>query len=495
MSPHPESHNVCVRHMHGVALTCLMLLIVVACGGGSDTPDAASAQQGGAGSLVAVTAQAVNVSAWTGIREDGAPEFARDSALAVATDPFGNVAIAGTTNNAFAPPTGTRVLNPFVAKYSAQGTLLWAHLIVRHGSPALGAAHGVATDSAGSIYVTGDTAGVLPGETQAGGRDIFVAKYDPGGNVLWARQFGSLRTDNAHAIAVDGNGNAFIVGHANGPLPLQPPNQGGDFFIAKFDTNGNRLWINQSGSAATNDQGLGVAVDAAGNAYMTGTVAGPFAGTATTGAGHDAYVAKYDTNGNRLWFSRVASRANDTARGVAVSDDGSAIYLTGYTNGDFDLPGYPSQTISCCTTPDAFVARLDLNGAIQWAHNLSSLVLEGSRYFDDRAFGIATDAAGSALFITGYTNGVMPGEASKGARDVFVARYEGDGSRTWVRQLGSGFPAEVVMNDEAFGIALDPNGDVFVAGEAVGTFGTPNPDIDRTDWFVLKMKPADGSLY
>ncbi len=445
----------------------------------------------------------VTAPVWAGVREDGAPRPSRDTAYAVATDGAGNVVIAGKSDGSLPGANDRSLPDPFVAKYSKGGQLLWLKSVldVRTALGTTDTAWGVATDGAGNIYVAGDTVDTLPGEDKAGGRDAFIAKFDGNGNRLWAHLLGSTADDTARGIAVDANGNAFIVGSSNGgQLPLQAPRQSVDFFIAKYDTNGVRQWVRQDGSAGW-DYAHGVAVDATGNAYMTGTVEGNFDASSNPGVGYDAFVAKYGGNGNRIWFSRLASKGPDEARAVAVSRDGGTVYLTGYTNGDFDLPGFPAQTIFCCGTPDAFIARLDGSGALQWAHNLSSLTLSGPRHFDDRAFGIATDATGSAAFIAGATNGVMPDEASKGAYDMFVARFEGHGARTWIRQFGADVPSNSSGTDNqwdhAFAIAMDPAGDLFVAGDSIGSWpgGSPGGDTDRTDWIVMKLKAADGSAY
>ncbi len=168
------------------------------------------------------------------------------------------------------------------------------------------------------------------------------------------------------------------------------------------------------------------------------------------------------------------------------------MYLTGSTNSDFDAPNYPPQNVACC---DVFIARLDGGGALQWVHNLSSEPQPLQANFIDIGTAVATDPCGGAAYIAGYTAGVMPGEASRGAQDIFVARYESDGTRAWVRQFGADIPAQAPRNDTGYGIAVDRRGDLVVVGDAIGTFGTPNPNIDRTDWFIMKLRPVDGSLY
>lgn len=473
------------------------------------TPPTVLADDGATFSVVVSNAQpAVAISddakltvfaGWSGIIEDGAPGLAWDAAHGVAVDMQGNFAISGSsdTGDFAADPAGLRS-NAFVARYGAAGVLQWAHRFPVPGNiGARDAALGVATDSAGNIYVAGHTQGTFAGQIHAGGiLDIAVLKYDPAGNLLWARQFGSDSEDFGRGIAVDAAGNVFVVGNSFGQLPLQPP-ASGELFIAKFDTDGNRLWIRQWGSGgegANRDAGRGIAVDAAGNAYMTGYIPRAYGGTTPGGSG-DGFVAKYDTNGSQLWFARIRGLGPDDANAIAVAADGNTIYITGRTNSDFDLPGYPAQEIFCCGTPDAFIARLDGSGTIQWIHNLSSVPQPLEANFLDIGTAVATDAGGSAAFIAGYTMGVMPGEASRGARDIFAARYEGDGALGWVRQFGADIPALGTRNDAGHGVALDRKGDVVVVGEAHGSFGTPNPNTDRTDWFVMKLRRGDGGLY
>lgn len=456
----------------------------------------------GAGSVTSGNAVLTTLAVWTGIREDGAPGLSLDTLLAVATDPGGNLLIAGTASEAFGfDPAGLRSRG-FVGKYSAAGTLLWAHKFPVPGNVGVpDLANAVGSDAAGNVYVAGRTQGSFAGETHAGGTtDIALLKYDPAGNLVWARLLGSLGEDVARGIAVDAAGNAVVVGESTGQLPLQPPVVG-ELFIAKYDTDGNRLWLHQWGSGgdgANRDSGRGVALDAAGNAYMTGYMPRAYAGTTSGGSG-DGFVAKYDANGNQVWFSRIRGLGPDEANAIAVTNDGGTIYVTGRTNSDFDLADFPLQSGLCCGQPDAFIARLDGTGAIQWIHNLTSLALDGGTRFLDIATSVATDSTGSIAFIAGYTDGVMPGTTAKGARDLFVARYEGDGTRGWLQQYGASPPSTASGSnnlwDQAFGIARNAAGDLFVVGDTVGTWGTANPNTDRTDWFVIKVKPVDGTLY
>ncbi|MES2756889.1 MAG: SBBP repeat-containing protein [Pseudomonadota bacterium] len=448
------------------------------------------------GATISIEATLSVFAGWGGVIEDGAPGLARDLALAVAADWRGNVVIGGTSDAGDFPgdPAGLRS-NAYVAKYGAGGTREWVHRFPVPGNFGVpDVAAGVATDSVGNVYAAGSVQGTFAGQIHAGGiRDVAVLKYDSAGNLLWARQVGSDNEDFGRAIAVDAAGNVFVVGNSQGQLPLQPPAVG-ELFIAKFDTNGNRLWIRQWGSlgeGANRDVGRGVALDAAGNAYMTGYIPRPYGGTTPGGTG-DGFAAKYDGAGNQLWFSRIRGLGPDDANAIAVAADGNTIYLTGSTNSDFELPDYPPQSGPCC---DVFIARLDGSGAIQWIHNLSSVPQPLQANFNDIGTAVATDPCGSAAFVTGHTAGVMPGQASLGAQDIFVARYEGGGALGWVRQFGAGIPAQATRNDAGHAVTVDRRGDLVVAGETIGTFGAPNPNTDRADWFLMKLRPADGSVY
>lgn len=218
---------------------------------------------------------------WTGIRQDGAPlptlasQTANDAAKATATDPQGNVIIGGYTTGNFGSPPTSAGAKPFIAKYSAVGTLTWARLVLdaANGNGVLESVNGVAVDAAGNIYVIGETLTTLAGEVAAGDTDVFIAKFDTNGNRLWAHQLGSAYRDFGTAIAVDASGNALVAGTSYGQLPLQPPQAGtSHYFIGKYDTNGNRVWLveddfNVAHSGPYNEA-HGVAVDANGNAYL-----------------------------------------------------------------------------------------------------------------------------------------------------------------------------------------------------------------------------------
>jgi hypothetical protein len=372
----------------------------------------------------------------------------------------------------------------------SSSALQWVHQIGTTTEDDVG---GIAVDANANSYVAGATAGTLPDspEPNAGGLDVFVAKYDAQGDRQWVHQLGSAGGEQAQGISVDANGNVYITGWTTSTLPgSAEPNAGGyDAFVAKYDTNGNRLWVHQLGSA-TDDFSYGVGVDANGNAYLAGYTPGTLPGSSEPNAGSaDIFVAKYDTNGSRLWVHQLGSANSDVAFGIAVDANGSA-YLTGYTNGT--LPGSPEPFAG---DADLFVAKYDANGNRQWVHELGSGAADGGK-------GIAVDANGNA-YVTGSTDGTLPGsiEPNAGGADVFVAKYDTDGNRQWVHQLGTG------ESEQGAAVATDVNGDLYVTGETPSLLpGNSDPKLSsctafppfsscREDMFVTKYDTSGNRLW
>ena len=150
---------------------------------------------------------------------------------------------------------------------------------------------GVGVDAGGNVYVGGSISVTIEG-IPIGNSDVFLAKYDSEGNQSWFRQFGSTDSDFGNAVAVDAAGNSWIAGSmdAQGGAP--------DVFVAKYDTAGTQLWIQLFGSQF-GDFAQGVVLDAGGNAYVTGTTHGDFGGPNAGGDnGGDVFVFKIDPNGN-----------------------------------------------------------------------------------------------------------------------------------------------------------------------------------------------------
>ena len=257
---------------------------------------------------------------WT--RQLGTSSF--DQGWSVVTDATGNAFITGETLGSLGGPHAGED-DAFVAKYDPDGTLMWTRQL---GTSASDRAFGITGGTSGNIYITGRTFGSLGGSS-AGSNDVFLASYDSDGNLRWTEQFGDSGTDRGWAIESDALENRFITGYPRGSLG--GPNAGGlDMFIAKYDSDGNALWTRQLGTSETVETGLDLAVDSAGNVILTGASPGSLA--QPNAGGNDVIVAKYDTDGNQLWVRQMGTTEDDGGFAVTADSTGG-IYVAGRTLG------------------------------------------------------------------------------------------------------------------------------------------------------------------
>ena len=265
---------------------------------------------------------------------------------------------------------------------------------------------GVSVDGSGSAYVTGFTYGGLDGNTNTGGYDMFLTKYDTDGAKLWTRQLGSSSNDVGNGVSVDGNGNAYVTGWTEGGLDGNT-NAGSpyaDMFLSKYDTDGAKLWTKQLGTNAT-DCGWGVSVDGSGNAYVTGVTHGGL--DSNTNAGNvDMFLTKYDPDGAKLWTKQLGTTSSDYGWGVSVDGSGNA-YVTGSTWGGLD--GNTNAGMQ-----DIFLTKYDTDGTKLWTEQLGS-----SR--KDVGTGVSVDSSGNA-YVTGYTYGGLDGNTNAGSDDMFLVK-------------------------------------------------------------------------
>lgn len=330
----------------------------------------------------------------------------------------------------------------------------------------------VAVTAAGDVYVAGVAEASHEGGPDSEFRDVFLAKYDRNGNQKWARRFGTGEEDGAAGVAVSGNGDVYVGGSTCGDFPgasVDPTAVGCDVFLAKYDRNGNQRWVRQFGTTGS-DWAYGMTASTSGDVYLTGLTDGLFPGRASAG-GFDAFVTKYDKNGNQKWVRQFGTADYDVAGAVAISRLGD-VYVVGRTGG-----ALPGQTDT--EGPDAFVARFDSKGTEKWARQFGSSGNDG-------ASSVAVSAAGAVL-IAGYTDGVLPGQASAGGNDVFVGRFDRDGGRLWLRQFGT---ASAESCNGTPRVAAT-RGSAYVATNTCGAF--PGYDLQGPqDAVIAKFAAADG---
>jgi hypothetical protein len=207
----------------------------------------------------------------------------------------------------------------------------------------------------------------LTGSGTNGSSDIFVAKYDSSGGLLWVRQAGGTNEDQGDAIAADAAGNAYVTGKIFGAADFGNTNvigRGADVFLAKYDTAGNLLWARVAGgnNAIYGDGGFGVTLDPSGNPCVAGYFSGiaNFGPTNVPTAGlDDIFVAKYDDAGNLLWVRQAGG--SDLDVGYAIAGDAAGnLYLTGFFVATAAFGSTNLMASSPSPYRDIFVAKLGL---------------------------------------------------------------------------------------------------------------------------------------
>jgi hypothetical protein len=191
-----------------------------------------------------------------------------DSANGVAIDPTNNILVLGSSGGTL-PNQINRYCRPaFVRKYSPSGALLWSHVIETPTLNSRVQTYAISVNGLGESVIAGMTNGQFPGQTSLGNEDAFVVKLDALGNTLWARQFGTGTYDGAYGAAFDGAGNVLVTGYTWGTLPGMVKAGMGDAFLRKYDPLGNEVWTRQFGSMVWYFRGINVAADAAGSVYV-----------------------------------------------------------------------------------------------------------------------------------------------------------------------------------------------------------------------------------
>jgi len=323
----------------------------------------------------------------------------------IAINSIGNCYITGDTTGNLEGQIKKGKTDAFIAKYDANGNKQWMKLLGVAESDTKGL--DIVVDGVGNCYIVGYTTGNLDGQIKAGNWDVFIAKYDANGNKQWTKLLGAFESATYGSdIAIDAAGNCCIIGSANGNLDGQIKIGSYDAFIAKYDANGNKKWVKLLGSKYSFTYGEGIALDSAGNYYITGAIEGNLDGEELTGF-RDAFIVKYDANGNKQWTKLLGVAENTTYGSDVIINSTGSCYITGWTTGNLEgqkLTGYI----------DGFIAKYDENGNKQGMEKLFGAP-ESSTYGSD----IAINSSGD-FCITGWTNGNLDGQKLNGIRDAFI---------------------------------------------------------------------------
>lgn len=420
----------------------------------------------------------------------------------VATDASGNVYLAGYTNSTtgiasggFQNAYGGGTYDAFLVKFDASGNRLWATYFGYNNNDH---AYAIATDNAGNVYLAGGTSsvsGIASGgfqNTYGGGNyDAFLVKFDASGNRLWATYYGGTGWEEAYGVATDTAGNVFLAGFTNSSGGIasggfQNSYGGGsyDSFLVKFDSAGNRIWATYYGGAGDEGyDGNSVCTDHSGNIYLTGwtssttgIASGGFQNT--PGGAKDAFLAKFNTSGNRVWATYYGGTGDEGGisnilfgKNVATDFSGN-VYLSGTSASTSGIASNGFQNSYGGGTYDCYLSKFDSTGNRLW-----------STYYggtgDERGWGVATDALGNA-YLTGRTNstsGIASGgfqNTNFGNYDAFLVTFSASGNRLGATYFGG------TNGEWAYSPAIDASGMIYLPGFTFSTSGMASGGFQNT---------------
>lgn len=451
-----------------------------------------------------------------------------DQSNSVAVDKSGNVYTTGffTGKSDFNPDTkdtfyltsngGTDI---YISKLDANGKFVWA---VNIGESSDDAGNSINLDASGYVCVTGFFQGKPdfdPGTsttalTSAGGKDIFVCKFDVSGNFVWAAQMGGKDDDAGNGIDLDASGNIYTTGYFNSKADFNPSPKDSlmlssagkmDIFVSRLDGKGNYTWAGQMGGAS-DDVGNGIALDSIGYIFTTGYFMSqadfdpdPKAtANLTSGGDADIFVSKLNIKGVYAWAFPAGESGTDAGTAIAVDALGNN-YTTGYFYGgpDFD-PGTGKGQVFKMTSNgdyDIFVWKLDASGSFSWAKNM------GGSYYD-MGLSIALDI-NKNVYTTGVYSDVAdfdPGSNTSsltavGKYDAFISKLDVSGNYDIAYTIGD------VYTDIGTGIAVDRLKSVYTTGSYMSTvdFDPGSGTVKLTsagdeDAFIQKLSTCKASF-
>ena len=395
----------------------------------------------------------------------------------------------------------------FIAKFDATGNPLWAK---NAGGSADDAGYALVNDHSGNLYVTGtfysssivfgtDT---LQNSGPIGTSDLFIMKYNPAGNVQWAKSTGGNSYDDARSIIIDKADNVYITGGFFSPslfcttdtlINTDSSTASPDIFLIKYTPNGTEVWAKSFGGSLY-DYGNSISADTTGNLVIIGTFYSPtivfgittLINNDNTGGTDDVLIVKFDSSGNVLWAKSGGGNNLDEAQSIATDLSGN-VFITGEFNSSSINFGSTLITNTAFNTFNIFVVKYNAIGTIVWAKS------EGGNN-DDQGISIATDLSGN-VYLTGIFNSpsVVLGSSTlinASNYDLFVVKYNPPGIVLWAENVGG------IDGNYSNCICTDAIGNIYITGGfssnncSFGSTLLTNTVAGSLDFFIAKAGSA-----
>jgi len=304
-------------------------------------------------------------------------------------DSDGSIYITGITSLGYGPyvnGASSPIIDIFVTKINSNGSKEWAKL----GGNTQSYEHYV-----NSKIIYGDGSAYIVQSANPGSDDALIAKLNIDASKAWSKMLSGAYFKSAKGISIATDGSIYITGYKDGNDKTDSgyPNA----FIIKYRSDGSKEWTKWLGGDFGSTRSFAVSTSVDGSIYITGETFGNL-DSQTNSGGYDTFIAKFSSNGSKLWTKLIGGKSNDHATAVSTSSDGS-VYISGYTSSSFD-----GQTNSGST--DAFITKLSSGGSKLWTKLIGG---EGN----ESSFGVNTSNDGS-IYIVGYKDGNIAGKGDVG---------------------------------------------------------------------------------
>ena len=400
-------------------------------------------------------------------------------------DLTGNVYLAGQTSSSNNIATsgayqGTMMGggDAFLSKFAANGAIQWS---TYYGGTQSDNATICTCDNSGNVIMAGFTYSTTNISTATafqglcgGPPDGFVAKFNSAGGIIWGTYYGGSADDEIYGVSVDNHNNIYFAGNTASTNNISTPGTFQttlyaasnpmvvDGFLAKFDSNGSRLWGTYYGGENP-DNANSCSADFHGHVILCGqtmsaqNIFSPGAYQTVNNGGYDAFFALFDSTGQRTWGTFYGGPGNDEAYGCSISKNGNII-VTGNTSSTIDIASTVCYQDNLLGPEDAFIISFSFAGTRNWGTYFGGT---GS----DQGIGCFTDK-NDYIFIAGSTtsaNDIASANAYQqiyggGTGDAFITKFSSSGDKVWGTYYGD------IGSDDGNSCVVDTSGNIFLAG-------------------------------
>jgi hypothetical protein len=343
----------------------------------------------------------------------------------------------------------------------------------------------IATDPEQNIVVAGSFEGTLDlgavrliSEDES---DIFIAKLDHEGALLWAERVGGAGTQHGLAVATDPLGNVIVTGSSRAAVTAGSPSPSSQIFAAKLDASGQTVWMNTFGPMHEGI-GLGAAVNEKGDVTIVGRLSGvlwsddfSLKSSQDTPNG-DAFVLRLAPNGRVLW-GRALGGLGEQYAGAVAATPGGGVVVSGLFSGVLDIDG---QQHTSTARPSAFVAAFDNDGCVRFSQNFGPSLTDIPR--------VAADPSGDIVVAGTFQRRIEIGgetRISAGEDDVFAVKLDELGAPIFVRSFGDR------TSQQLGGLAVDAKGEVVLAMSSLGNVDLGAGPIEGHGGYDLALARLD----